>query len=148
MGSNLARTGKKPKDEKETASHEHRPGQQEEPVWRVHQHESQAAPAIAETPEMGRPAALVRPENNGNLADPCADLPGLDDHLERKFHPRTADIQPVIEDAREPTHTAITVADTHVEEQIEQSGEAGISEILVQWGHGSGLDAAAEAVAD
>src|SRR5216683_3645197 len=147
MGSNLARTGKKPENEKEAASHERRAGQQEEPVWRVHQHESQAAPSVAETSEVGRPAALVRPENNGNLADPRADLPGLDDHLERKFHPRTADVQPVIEGAREPTHTAITVADAHVEEQIEQGGEAGISEIPVEWRHGAGFDAAAEAVA-
>src|SRR5882762_8587219 len=85
------------------------PEHEEKPVRRVEQHEPQAAPAVAKTAEMWRAPALVRPQNNGNLRDARADLRGFDDHLQREFHPRTAQVQPVIQTARESPHSAVTV---------------------------------------
>jgi len=70
----------------------------------------------------------------------------LDDHLQREFHPRASQIQPVVQAAGESAHATITVADARVEKNIEQCGEAGIPEVFVEPRHRPGLDAAAKAV--
>src|SRR5713101_2512590 len=56
-----ARRGKQPEHQRKTHGNKRRAGEQEEPVWRVEQHESEATPAIAETARCG-----ARPRLSGH----------------------------------------------------------------------------------
>ncbi len=96
---------------------------------------------------MWRTAALVRPEDDGNLGNAGADLAGLDDELQGKFHARAAQIQFVVERSAEATHAAIAVSDAGAEEEIYKPAQSGIAKIFVQRRHGARLDAASEAIA-
>src|ERR1700732_3487882 len=96
---------------------------------------------------MWRPAALVGPQYDGNLRDARPDLPSFDNHLQREFHSGASNIQPVIESAREPTHTAVAIADTYAKKKIQHRRQARIPEIPVQRRHCTGFDSAAEAIA-
>src|SRR5579859_40838 len=146
-GSNLPWPGQKPENQGESTNEKQAARQKIKPVGRVQQHETKASPAIAETAEVGRTATLVGPEDDGNLGDAGADLAGLDDKLEGKFHSRAAQVQPVVESAAESAHAAIAIAHSRAEKEIHQPTEAGISEISVQRRHGAGLDPAAKAIA-
>src|SRR5882757_2604709 len=96
---------------------------------------------------MGRAAALVWPEDDGDFGDAGADLGGLDDKLEGKLHTGAAQIQFVVESAPESPHAAVAVAYSRAEEKIHQPAQTGIAKIFVQRRHGAGLDAAAKAIA-
>src|SRR5437899_8820478 len=111
MRSNLPRSRQQPKYQEKSGQHERGTGQQKKPVRRVEQHEPQTAPAVTKTAKMWRAPALVRPQNNGNLRDARPDLRGLDDHLQREFHPRAAQIQLVVKTAGESSHSTVTVPD-------------------------------------
>src|SRR6266851_3503661 len=67
---------------------------------------------------MRRAPAFVWPQNNGNLCDARADLRRLDDHLQREFHPRTAQVQPVVETTGESPHSAVTVSNARMKLSI------------------------------
>ena len=110
-----ARAWEQPGHHREAHDHQHCTRKQEEPVRCVQQHEAKAAPTVAETAQVRRTAALVRPKNDGNFRYSRADLRGLYDHLESEFHPGAADIQRVIERAREGAHAAITIPDAGTE---------------------------------
>src|SRR5579859_1176379 len=119
-GSNLPWPGQKPENQGESTNEKQAARQKIKPVGRVQQHETKASPAIAETAEVGRTAALVGPEDDGNLGDAGADLAGFDDKLEGKFHSRAAQIQSVVERAAEATHAAIAVPNSGAKEEIHQ----------------------------
>src|SRR2546430_4450544 len=114
VGRNLSRSRQQPKHQKQSSQHERGTRQKEKPVRGVKQHEPETTPAVAKTAEMRCAPTLVGPQRDRNLRDARPDLRGLDDHLERKFHTRTSQIQSVVETARESPHSAVTVSDVRV----------------------------------
>ncbi len=96
---------------------------------------------------MGRAPPLVGPQNDRDLRDARPDLRGFDDHLEREFHPRTSQVQAVVQTAGESPHPAVAVPDMNVKKCIEQSSETGIAEVFVERRHGARFDFAPEPVA-
>jgi len=96
---------------------------------------------------MGRAPPLVGPQNDRDLRDARPDLRGFDDHLEREFHPRTSQVQAVVQTAGESPHPAVAVPDMNVKKCIEQTSETGIAEVFVERRHGARFDFAPESVA-
>src|SRR5215471_15103732 len=94
---NLPLPWQQPKDEKESDDQQSRTGEKEQPVWRVHQHEAQASPAVTKAAQMRRTPALVGPKNNRDFCNPSADLRSLDNHFQRKLHTGAAHIQAIVQ---------------------------------------------------
>src|SRR5579883_2648017 len=144
--SHMAGTWKEPEHQEKAKQEKEAARQQEELIRGIHQHEAQAAPAVAETAQMGRTPALVGPQDDGYLRDSRANLRGLDHELEREFHARAAHIQAVVYRSREASHPAITVSDARAEQRIQERRQSGVAEISVQERHRAGLDTPKEAI--
>lgn len=84
--SQFAGTGEKPKNKREANEKQKSARNKIEPIGGIHEHETQASPTIAETAEMGRTSALVRPQDDRNFRDAGADLTRLYDKFESEFH--------------------------------------------------------------
>src|SRR5271166_1147181 len=70
----MLRTGQQPKYKRQPHYHKKGPGKEKEPVGRVEEHETQAAPAIAEGAQVGRTPALVGPQCNRDLGNVGSNL--------------------------------------------------------------------------
>src|SRR5262245_1344138 len=104
-------------------------------------------PAVAETAQVRRAAALVFPKRYGNFASLGTDLRGLDHKFRGELHAAAAQIHALEDVARKSAHPAMRIADAGAEEHVEHHGEAGISEVFVVPRHGARLDFSCEAVA-
>src|SRR5579864_1727462 len=143
----MTRAGQEPEHNGYPKQGKDAPGQEKQPIGRIKQHEPKVPPAIREAAEMRRPAALVRPQDDWNLGYARPDLRSLNDELRCEFHPAATQVHSIKGRSGKAAHSAMAIADARAEEQIQQTREAGIAQVLVVPGHGARLDSAMKAVA-
>src|SRR5215472_681852 len=144
---NLSGPGQQPEYEKQSHRQKRSTREQKKPIRCVEQHEPQVPPAVSETSKVWGASPLVRPKGDGNLGDARPKLRRLDDKLRSEFHPRASQVHALVNRACEPAHPAVAVADACAKEEIQQCGEAGISNVFVVPRHCSRLDLSAKPVA-
>src|SRR5665213_803124 len=105
-------------------------------------------PAISPRSQVGCPLPTVRTQRSGYLRDVELSQGCLDDHLTGKFHPLCAQAQFENRLAIKAAHSTMKVPDGGRKQGASNEGKHGIAEITVQRRHGTGHDAALEAIAD
>jgi len=89
---------------------------------------------------MRRATASVEPQDRGHFRDAELVHGGVDDHLARKFHPRSLHVEGEDRLALEPPEPAVKVTARAAEERPADGGEDRIAQVAVQSWHGAGLD--------
>jgi len=120
---------------------------EEQPARTIKEQEAQVPPAVAPTAQVGRTIAPVRGKRSGHLVDSHFEECGFHHHLAGEFHAGGAKVHELVRRLAEAAQTAMEVSAGGFEKQAPDAGENGIPEILVQGWHGTGLNAAQEAIA-
>src|SRR6516165_604352 len=97
-------------------------------------------PTVAKAAQMRRTVAAIRIQDYGDLGNPQTFQTGFDYHLAGKFHSRSAEAESIVGLLPEGTEATVGIPNGAGEEQIENPGQDGVANILVQPGHGSGTD--------
>src|SRR5438876_7581241 len=140
-------TRQEPKNEAESNQEQARSWHQKEPVRRVEQHETKAAPTIVKRPQMGTASSpFIRPERDWNFCKLYAKFIGLDYEFQRELHTCGARINALVNAFRESAHATVGIPYTGVEKIVQDSCNGGITESLVQPRHGAGLDTSFKSV--
>src|SRR5262249_28491725 len=121
--------------------------QEKQKTRAAHEHEAQVPPAVAEAAQMRPAVAAIGPKCDRNLFNLQLRQAALDHHLARQFHSRHLQVHLGDSIFAEAAHAAVRIADTGPEEEVEEPAQAWIADMLVQPGHGPGLDLAFQTVA-
>ena len=107
-------------------------GREEQLVRRVQQHHAEAAPPIAEGPQLR--FALARRQDDRDLVHPEAGQARVDGELEVELHARAHRPDRVVGLAGERPEAAVDVGVAGAEEYVEDPGECRVAEISVERG--------------
>ncbi len=139
--------GEKPEGDEEAHEKSDDAGVEEEPAGAEEEEEAEVTPAVAPGAEVRGAAAAVGGESGGDFGEAEVGEGGFDDHLAGELHAGGAEVEPEDSVAAHGADAAVEVADGDAEEEAADEAEDGVAEVLVQWGHGSRFDLAAEAIA-
>ena len=119
----------------------------EEPARAEREQELQVPPAVAPGAQVRRAAAAVGAQHGGHLCDGPARHRRPNHELARELHAGRAQAELARLVGAEGADAAVEVADVPLEEQPADEREHRVAQVLVQEGHGTGLDPALEPVA-